>query len=239
MVLMNWQAGIPNKSRMLLANSSGVICYTCIMKTQYDPHRNINPFNIEAERPDFASSFKEKKWLWIGIGGAILIVVLVISLVILINTPDKTEIIGGGDIVELTYEENDDFSTILNIFANISDGMTEDDLKEILRLAEADQSYLHINSDEGVGYIAQEDINLSSNDVKQNAEYISFDYVLADENYDSDHISNIVYHSYHDGGHDYITLAPDYEYVHAYGDYANSFDNIMDAINDYLMHKDN
>lgn len=218
---------------------NGVICYTYSMNNLHNSHGGIDTFGISDQKPNFTSFFRNKKKLWISIGTGAIIVVLVISLIVLINTPEEFEIVGGGDVANLVYEENDGFSDILNIFVNISDGMTREDLQEILKRAEIDQNYLYINSDEGFGYIAQEEIDPNSNSIEQDTEYISFDYSLADEDYDFDHIDNIVYHSFRNGKHDYIMLTPNYEYTHVYGDYANAFDNVIDAINDYLIREDN
>ncbi|MBR3115904.1 hypothetical protein IKF30_01610 [Candidatus Saccharibacteria bacterium] len=175
-----------------------------------------------------------KKWLWIGLSVVAIICALIVVLITVINTP-RDEVADEGDEAGLIYEKFDDYGEILNIFANINDGMSEVDLDEIIERSGASNDYLQINKEDGSGYIATTLIEKDADYSGKEIEFISFDYAPADEENELDQISNIVFHSYHDGKYDYIAPAPQYEYVHVYGDYANSFDNVIDAIDDYLM----
>ena len=175
-----------------------------------------------------------KKRLWISIGAAVIICALLTVLVVIINTPGE-EIIGEGDEAGLIYEKNDDYNEILNIFANLSERMSEADLREIIGYSGVSEDYLQINKADGFGYIAATEIDRDADYADRDIEYISFDYYPADEENGLDQIDDIIYHSYRDGKHEYIASTSQYVFTHVYGDYANSFDNINDAIDDYLM----
>jgi len=178
---------------------------------------------------------KSKKWLWIGLIGAAFTVILVGVILIAVFYNQEVDIVGVGESTSLVFVKDDRYSDLLNVFANLNDDMIEDDLREMIKQSGIDENYLRVDADAGIGYISTAIINEDEEYLGQNVEYISFDYEPAEDETELNTIDNITYHNYHDGTYDVIRQTAVYEYTHEYDGYSNSFDNVIDAIDDYLM----
>lgn len=194
---------------------------------------------------DFVPQPQEKKrkmWPILAIGGGVLIVALVIMSIVIPKL--NTGIDESVPQLEPTYYKNDRYSNMLNLYVIMGDDTTEDRLLEMMKASGVDESYLQLvkievedeteTGDNPLSYIAPIAINPGEDYSGQNIEYISFNYVPADEDDEEPSIENITYHSYHDGKYDYIMHTSDYEFTHSNGEYAYSFDSITDAADDYL-----
>lgn len=135
---------------------------------------------------------------------------------------------------KLSFLKNDEYSEILNIFVNVDNMILPDDLTEILELGNIDQSYVHIDKNTGKCYIASSEIILNKDYSDSEIEFITFDYVVDEEDAENNRLSGFTYHSYHDGHHSYIQEDSEEGFTHYYDGITSSFEEKNDAIEDYI-----
>ncbi len=202
--------------------------------------------------PGKAPEQEKKKITWLLIAAA---VIAMISIIITITALVTINPGGGIDddlpLVEDTPTKGERYSDLMNLFAYLDDEMTEEEVIELMKTLDIDESFLQLNkkygeelkaededeynnSDLPVSYIAATTIDPVADYSGQDIEYISFNYLPADEEEDA-MIDNIEYHVFHDGKHDCVLQTSEGEFTHIFGDYANSYDSVTDALDDCLM----
>ena len=167
------------------------------------------------------------------------IIIAIVAIVVFLNKKHANDVaiekIQSSSIVatELDFIENSEYSDILNIFANLENGISSSTLDYLVEKSKLDSDSIHINKTTGTGYIATSIINTQQDYTGQNIEYITF--IINEENSDLMQIEDITYHSYHDGKYDYIREESEESIIHYSDGLTNSFESLEYAIDDYLM----
>lgn len=202
-----------------------------------------------------------KKFL-LKVGAALLLLVVATVAIILISNNSNRGIIDDIEPTTFTYSQDERYSDLLNLFANLNNDITEDRIRDTITALGLDDNYLQLNhntptidngstvddeddegDDEGDNYstddetpsfISSTKIDPSTDYSGQNIEYISFNHIPEDDDEPVDRYENFTYHNYTNGEHHYIYQSSDNEFTHQYGEYANSFNNLIDAIDDYV-----
>ena len=141
----------------------------------------------------------------------------------------------NGGYYEITYQNVDSFSEILNIYYNLPSEMPEEFFNEILESGKIDKGYIQKNENGGESYIATFPISSEEEVSQQNVEFISFNYILGDGETEVPTVSDVTYHSFRDGKHDYIQETDIGVYTHVSEDLSNSYDDKASAIDSFLM----
>lgn len=165
------------------------------------------------------------------------VIVTVVTILIITNSPFLDEETGG--VYDISFEEGDGYSEMLNIYNNVWNGMTEERMMDVLEQGKIDESYVQINKETGEGYIANTPIESGVDYSGQNIEYISFTYLPEDEDSSMPSIDDVTYHCFLDGEHDFIYESSDGEFTHYSNDgMTNSYEDKTSAIDSYLMEID-
>lgn len=202
--------------------------------------------------PGKAPEQEKKKVAWLLVVAAVIAVISIIVTITALVTVNP----GGGvddniEIVDDIPTKEEKYSDLMNLFAYLDDEMTEEEVIELMKVLDIDENFLQLNkkygeelkvededeynnSDLPVSYIAATTIDSAADYSGQDIEYISFNYLPADEEEDA-MIDNIEYHVFHDGKHDYVAQTSEGEFTNVFGDYANSYDSVTDALDDCLM----
>lgn len=180
-----------------------------------------------------ASNPSFRKRFFVLIAAIVLALTIILIVVLVKNSEPKYENTGGE--YEISFEKNDGFTEILNIYYNLPNSAPEEYFNEILSKGEVAKDYIHINDKGGESYISPTMLEAGVDHSNQNIEYISFDYIPAYDEVTVPVIDNITYHSFHDGKHDYIFESSDGTFTHVSGDLSNTYGSKLFAIDSYLM----
>lgn len=230
-----------------------MLCYNDYMNDQNNSYPNILPNNDQYVGE--SNPTKKPKVFWI-IGGVSALLILVIVLVVVLVNRNNTDYSMINDDIgasEFSFERDDAYSELQNIFLNMDDGMSLEQLRKIISLSGVAENYLQVNrdnpsdtipeeteesefstSDGAESFIAPVIIHEGTDYSGQTIEFISFNVLPVDDDASEEMIDNVTYHNYKDGLHNYINSTSDYEFTHHYEGYSNSFDNKFDAIDDFV-----
>ncbi len=169
---------------------------------------------------------------------SIIVLLIAIGIIAGIVIAQQTTLASVEDIDpgQIIYTRDENYTELLNLLANIHNGMTETELYDMLELGKINKNYVHIDTNTKIGYIASTKIDLTADYTKEKIEYITFEYDVPKEDYELSYIEGITYHGCHDGACDYIQETSDGEFLHLIGssESTNSFETLSDAIYDYL-----
>lgn len=167
--------------------------------------------------------------------GALAVVLSVVAIIVVVIKGKESMYENTGGDYEISFLREDDYSEMLNIYNNLATEMPEDYFYDLLNKGGVNKDYVQINNETGKGFIASTVIDPEVDYTGQNIEFISFEYIPGDGETTVNSIDNVVYHSFHDGKHDFILESSAGEYTHNSDGLTNTYGNKTFAIDSYLM----
>ncbi|MBO4855371.1 hypothetical protein J5500_03145 [Candidatus Saccharibacteria bacterium] len=208
---------------------------------------NLTPTHFTQQEQAVAQTRnKDKKKLLLIVSAIAALVIITIIVVAVVMNNNKKQSLSAAtqeeinsttiDPGKISYNHTSGYSIILTVYANMDNDMSLESLESLLEAGQINKNYLKTDkSGKSLSYIAATNIDTSRDYTGQNIEFITFAIEPLSDTNELLTITDVTYHSYHGDEYDEISENSDGEYDHFSNGITNTYEELQDAIEDYLI----